>query len=126
MSNQPIGTVSAAVANVRNGPGTHFDVIAQVKQGAMLTLVGQSGDGAWLQVCCVAGQVGWLWAELLVIEGSTRALPQVQAPPAALASPPRRQPRRCAGVADRSASRTGRGCWRPGHGSAAAGSLPAP
>ncbi len=92
MSNQPIGTVSAAVANVRNGPGTHFDVIAQVKQGAMLTLVGQSGDGAWLQVCCVAGQVGWLWAELLVIEGSTRALPQVQAPPAALASPPRRQP----------------------------------
>lgn len=90
MSNQPVGTVSAAVANVRSGPDTSFDVIAQVKQGAVLNIVGQNAGGDWLQVCCVENQVGWLWAQLLVVEGSTRGLPQVQPPSADLASPPRR------------------------------------
>lgn len=55
--------------NVRSGPGTDFDVVAQAPQGARLDLVGRNEAGDWWQVCCVDGQRGWITDELIAKEG---------------------------------------------------------
>lgn len=71
----PIGTISAAIANLRSGPGTNYPVVAQARQGMTLTLIGRNGAGDWWQVCCVDNTAGWVYGALLVIEGSTADVP---------------------------------------------------
>ncbi len=74
-SSSPIGTISAAIANLRNGPGTNYGVVAQASQGATLTVVGRNSAGDWWQVCCVNNISGWVYSNLLVIEGTTMDVP---------------------------------------------------
>lgn len=85
---QPAGTVSTTLANVRSGPGTNYAIIGQVPQGTVLTLTGRNAAGDWFQVCCVRAVPGWIYAPLVVVEGSTAGLPVIQVPPPSPPSPP--------------------------------------
>ncbi len=84
----PIGTISAAIANLRGGPGTEHAVVAQASQGMSLTIVGRNAAGDWWQVCCVNNVTGWVYGNLLVIEGSTANVPVVAGAVVATAQPP--------------------------------------
>ena len=51
-------TVTWTFANVRSGAGNDFSLVATVKQGDRLTVIGEDGD--WLHVRLENGQVGWI------------------------------------------------------------------
>ncbi len=51
-------TVTWTFANVRSGAGNDFSLVATVKQGDRLTVIGEDGD--WLNVRLENGQVGWI------------------------------------------------------------------
>lgn len=80
----PVGLVASPVVNVRLGPAVSFAVIGQVPNGTPLSLVGRTGDSAWLAVCCVDGQQGWTATYLMTTEVNVNTLPVTPAPPAAL------------------------------------------
>ena len=61
------GTADAVTLNVRSGPGTDTPVIAKLKQGAAVTVLGRNQAGDWLQICCLAGAQpnGWASAQYI-------------------------------------------------------------
>jgi len=85
-------TVNVPVLNVRQGPGTGFAVVAQVKSGTQLVVLGRNAAGDWLQVRIPAPVTGWVSAQLVTPSVSTAAIPVVSAPPpsvsAASVNPP--------------------------------------
>ncbi len=52
--------VSIPALNVRSGPGLDNAVIGLARAGAQLEVVAVQDGSSWLQVCCVAGQQGWV------------------------------------------------------------------
>ena len=61
-------TVNSPVVNVRQGPGTNFAVIDQVTQGEKFKANGKNQPGDWIRFCCVGGDDGWIYKELITIE----------------------------------------------------------
>jgi uncharacterized protein YraI len=53
-------SVNVAALNVRSGPGIDSPRIGLVRSGEQLQVVAVDDGSAWLKVCCVAGQEGWL------------------------------------------------------------------
>jgi len=51
-------TVTWTAANIRSGSGDDYPVVATVKQGDKLTVIGESGE--WFNVQAVGGQQGWI------------------------------------------------------------------
>lgn len=80
-TNPPVATVAVALANFRSGPGTNFNIIAQVARGTVLGVTGRNPASDWLQLCCVGNAVGWIWRDLLVVEGSLENVPVIGPPP---------------------------------------------
>ena len=72
-------SISGDRVNVRNGPGTEYDVVTQFVAGQQLQIIGRYGD--WLQVReSIDKPVFWASAELLDIsEAAVSALFEVQA-----------------------------------------------
>jgi|GEM_PF-1213599 len=52
--------------NVRSAPSTDATALLVAPNGALLPVVGQSADGAWLQVSLPDGQVGWMFAAAVI------------------------------------------------------------
>lgn len=77
-------TVDVETLNVRNGPGIDYAVVGQVAQGDSLTIIGRNNSGGWWQICCVAGDEGWIYGETVIAEGNTETIPIVPAPPLAI------------------------------------------
>jgi TolB protein len=75
------GTVASGTdrLNVRSGPGTAYAVIAKAVSGERYALVGRSIDGAWLQINRGGGEMGWVAAAYLHVEGDLSLLPVVTA-----------------------------------------------
>ncbi|HRW05514.1 MAG TPA: PA14 domain-containing protein [Caldilineaceae bacterium] len=46
--------------NVRSGPGVDYAIIRSVRYGTVLTVLGQSSGGGWLQVQLSDGAIGWV------------------------------------------------------------------
>ncbi|MBX3060037.1 MAG: polysaccharide deacetylase family protein [Anaerolineae bacterium] len=69
----------SAGANVRNGPGMNYAVIAVLAFGQMAEAIGliegSSPETTWVQVCCVAGIAGWVRGDVVQVAGSTATLP---------------------------------------------------
>ncbi len=66
--------VSGALLNVRGGPGTEFDIVAEVTAGETFEVVGVNESGEWWNICCVgegAGGSGWVTGEFIDIAGPT-------------------------------------------------------
>ncbi len=65
-------TISGALVNVRGGPGTEFDIVAEVTEGETFDVVGADERGEWWNICCVgegAGGSGWVTGEFINIDG---------------------------------------------------------
>lgn len=65
---QSVFTVNSAVVNVRQGPGTNFGVIDQVKEGQEFEANGTNQSGDWLRFCCVGGRDGWIYKPLVIVK----------------------------------------------------------
>ena len=79
----PHFTVNGAQVNVRSGPGTAFAIIGTVQQGDRFDIGGRNVAGDWLELCCVNGQRGWIYAQLLTVSQETTSIPLAQnIPPA--------------------------------------------
>jgi SH3-like domain-containing protein len=55
--------VSAPTANIRNGPGTNFDIVWQVEQYYPVTVLEKKDN--WYKIQDFEGDVGWLSSSLL-------------------------------------------------------------
>lgn len=56
--------------NVRSGPGTNFGVAGTLASGEIQIAFGRNIDGTWLQIV-----TGWVFAELVSVDGDIDALP---------------------------------------------------
>ena len=50
--------------NLRAGPGTDFDKVAQIPMGTTVTALGSNADGSWV-VVQYNGKCGWLAKQYL-------------------------------------------------------------
>jgi serine/threonine-protein kinase len=62
------------VLNLRNGPGTEYEIIGQVSRPKIYDVVGRDVSGAWWQVCCVNGDAGWVASNLVRVRGAVNAV----------------------------------------------------
>lgn len=65
-------TVNVASLRVREGPGTNTQLVAGLRFGNPITLVGRNGDGTWVKF-----DQGWVAAEFLFTEQEIYLLPIV-------------------------------------------------
>ncbi len=73
--------VSVAPVNLRTGPDISYPILRTLSEvGARYDIVGLLDSGGWWQVCCVAGETGWISEEGITIEGETARVPAVTAP----------------------------------------------
>jgi hypothetical protein len=67
--------------NVRSGPGTiGYEVIGILITGTQVPAVGRTLVGDWIQISypSVAGGIGWIWRDLVDLEGT---VPIIEPPP---------------------------------------------
>jgi uncharacterized protein YgiM (DUF1202 family) len=55
---EKIVSVTWTFANIRSGAGDNYSVVATVKQGDKLTVIGELGE--WFNVQLEGGQQGWI------------------------------------------------------------------
>ncbi len=68
--------------NVRSGPGATYEIVAQVSEGATVTVNGREGDGSdWLRVTLADGKTGWVPAYVLILQADPTELPIVGGEP---------------------------------------------
>lgn len=79
-SSQPQATAQRAV-NLRTGPSQDFDRIRLLPPGEVVSILGRTAQGDWLQVKTSDGATGWVSAPYLTIDNATiAALPVVVTP----------------------------------------------
>jgi hypothetical protein len=69
--------VNGPLVNVRRGPGTDYEIVAEVERGAEFDIIGRTADGAWWLVCCVDGANAWIIADFVDTLGDVDAVPVV-------------------------------------------------
>lgn len=100
--------LTAANVNVRTGPSTAFAIIGTVSRGAQFDISGRNVENTWFQFCCVAGQSGWIFSNLVNVENAhlitlAQNIPATPVPPTATPVPPTATPvpaqvDHCAGI----------------------------
>lgn len=100
--------LTAANVNVRTGPSTAFNIIGTVARGAQFDISGRNQEYTWFQFCCVAGQTGWIFSNLVNVENAhlitlAQNIPPTPVPPTATPVPPTATPvpaqvDHCAGI----------------------------
>lgn len=73
-------TITSARQNVRTGPSTAYDVIAQVQEGDQFSVIGATADNLWV-VIDYRGRQGWLFVDILEVFGNLNTLPIIDPPP---------------------------------------------
>jgi hypothetical protein len=78
-------TSAAAVVSfertaARSGPGTSFDVVAEVRVNEQYPVYAQTGEGlnTWYLVQLADGSTGWLWRNVVRIEPADAEIPQAE------------------------------------------------
>jgi SH3-like domain-containing protein len=77
----PDAIVNAETANVRVGPATVYDIIAQVQRGDGLQVIGRNSTGDWLEVITSDGTRGWVAVSQLQVNVSLDSVAAVVAIP---------------------------------------------
>ncbi|MEZ4634434.1 MAG: SH3 domain-containing protein [Caldilineaceae bacterium] len=70
----PSATVIVEGANVRGGPGTDFDIVGALVQGAQTAVLGRNEAGDWLRIQTPQG-AGWIFATLVEVSVPVTELP---------------------------------------------------
>jgi N-acetylmuramoyl-L-alanine amidase len=65
----PQAVVNTARLNVRQGPGTDYSVIGDLKSGDDVTVTGRNAAGSWYQVSLPSETTGWVSAGLVKMTG---------------------------------------------------------
>ncbi len=65
-------------ANVRSGPGTHFEIVGQLGAGDQVQIDGQSADQRWLHVLLPDGDSGWLPVFSLITDANLDQIPVIE------------------------------------------------
>lgn len=70
---------------VRSGPGLDFAPVGSLLPGQSAEVIGQqpgsSPTTSWWQVCCLAGQSGWVRADVVNVTGAAEAVATAPPPP---------------------------------------------
>lgn len=77
--------------NVRTGPGTNYPVAGPGPAGETANIIGRNNDSSWVQVEYPLGAdgTGWVYADLVQIDGDLANVSVVQvAPPPVVVAPP--------------------------------------
>lgn len=77
----PLATIQGDFVVLRSGPGQDYPVVSQVANNSQFTVGGYSIDGAWVQLCCVNGTVGWVETTQVVIVRGVAITPVVEPTP---------------------------------------------
>ncbi len=72
--------------NVRSGPSTNDGVVATLAAGETVTADGRNPDNTWLRVQLADGTPGWVFGDLVTVDGDVATLTLVD--PLALVPPP--------------------------------------
>jgi uncharacterized protein YraI len=80
-----VSVTAKGAANVRSGPATSADAVGKLSGGQTLTADGRNGDSTWLRIQLDDGTPGWVFADLVTVDGDVAALALVD--PAALVPP---------------------------------------
>lgn len=57
-------TIIGDAVNMRRGPGTDTPILRTVPAGTTFELTDKDSTGDWYQICCVGGELAWVYAEL--------------------------------------------------------------
>jgi uncharacterized protein YgiM (DUF1202 family) len=68
------GIVMISRLNLREGPGTHFEIVDVVRRGDKLTVLEQQQECAWLQVTTPAQLTGWVAGKYVSLNAACDAL----------------------------------------------------
>jgi hypothetical protein len=83
--------VKTTNANVRQGPGPGYPLVAKIDKGTEITVVGRNASGTWWKVCCVNGADVWIADQVVTVTGPVWSVPEVTnippPPPTAVPSP---------------------------------------
>ncbi len=87
---KPKAVVSQPIINVRQGPGTNYKTVGSANQGTELDVIGKNQAGDWWQVCCVNGEIGWVFNQIVTVSNveGVAVSPDIPAPPVAAAPAP--------------------------------------
>lgn len=66
---KPVLVINSGDVNIRSGPSTDYDILTVVNRGEEYEVVGKNGTGDWWQICCVAGEFGWVISEFADTDG---------------------------------------------------------
>ena len=78
---QPLAaTVNVNSLNLRSGPGTLFEVLSTLPLGSKVTALGMAPGHDWVEIEDENGQTGWVFANLLTLEGELATLPLLETP----------------------------------------------
>ncbi len=74
--------VSGSLVNLREGPGTVFRTVGQLKGGTALQILAVNPDSTWLKIKAPDGTVGWIFRQLCTVNVSLsdRAVEDVPTP----------------------------------------------
>jgi hypothetical protein len=84
--------VTAATLNVRSGPSTSYPVIATLKQGDTVRIIGRNTDSSWVKIELFGRDQAWTAAAFLNLRVDLRDVPVASAPPAPAAATPTPKP----------------------------------
>lgn len=90
-------TITSDAVNVRRAPSTDAELVGVVTAGEQFEVTGRTAAGDWWQVCCVAGQSGWVFGALATVTNGDAApvvadAPDVMEAPPTTDAPPVTQP----------------------------------
>src|SRR5689334_22507045 len=74
---EPQASVQVAALNVRQGPGTGYEVLTVVHAGDNLAVSGQNSAAGWYQIRLADGRQGWVLGSLVQLAGDSGSLPEV-------------------------------------------------
>ncbi len=101
-------TIANELVNVRRGPGTGYGLLGSAAQGQAFEILARNPAGDWWQICCVNGEPGWVFGELVQVSNGENVaiaenIPPPPPPPTPVPATPTPEPQPvttdpCAGI----------------------------
>ena len=71
----PLPGQTTVPSNVRSGPDTNFNVVGSLGAGESVGVDARNADGSWLRLVIREDTVGWIFSDLVTVDGDVDALP---------------------------------------------------